>query len=127
MEADVRMLLVDDSEMDLVTTARCIRALDPDVQIDEAHSGAEAVGKMRDRHYDAVVTDVFMAGVNGLLVAQYAGNAGVPKVVLISGTPLPLRVAVPFVEKQMDVGRYARDLRAALEAPVVSTPEAVGV
>ena len=63
-----RILVVDDEE---IVVRSCVRALeDPEFQIDAAHSGAEALGRIDAVPYDVVLLDIMMPEMDGTVVLQ---------------------------------------------------------
>lgn len=68
------LLLVDD-EHDIVDTVReVIEVLMPDVQVDIAYNGLEAIQKLQGHEYDALLTDYRMPGMDGLALLQWVGE-----------------------------------------------------
>lgn len=64
----VRLLVVDD-EKDIATVLR--RGLEhAGMQVDAAHSPAQALQKFKERTYDMVLLDVRMPGMNGFALYQ---------------------------------------------------------
>ena len=63
-----RILVVDDEE---IVVRSCVRALeDPEFEIDAAHSGAEALGRIEAAPYDVVLLDIMMPEMDGTVVLQ---------------------------------------------------------
>jgi DNA-binding NtrC family response regulator len=63
-----RILVVDDEE---IVVRSCVRALeDPEFEIDAAHSGAEALGRIDASPYDVVLLDIMMPEMDGTVVLQ---------------------------------------------------------
>jgi CheY-like chemotaxis protein len=71
-----RLLIVDDSASNRKLLARVIAS--PDVVIDLACDGAEALDMCRRRHYSAVLTDVNMPQLNGLELTRALRRKLVP-------------------------------------------------
>lgn len=62
----VRILIVDD-EKALVRTLRQILRIDlPQVDVDAAYSGEEALSRLASSTYDLIIADLYMPGVDGL-------------------------------------------------------------
>jgi DNA-binding NtrC family response regulator len=118
------LLLIEDEENERVTLERVLARSGFDV---EAVGGtAEARAAMAQRRYDAVVSDVFMPGCDGLGFAREIAERcpGVP-LVLMSAFPFPMRqverLAIPglrFLAKPVDLDV----LIAALRHPELSSP-----
>jgi DNA-binding NtrC family response regulator len=63
-----RILVVDDEE---IVVRSCVRALeDAEFEIDAAHSGAEALGRIDAAPYDVVLLDIMMPEMDGTVVLQ---------------------------------------------------------
>lgn len=118
------LLLIEDEENERVTLERILARSGYEV---EAVGGtAEAREAMARRRYDAVVSDVFMPGCDGLGFAREISERcpGVP-LVLMSAFPFPMRqverLAIPglrFLAKPVDLDV----LLAALRHPELSAP-----
>ena len=63
-EFDLSLLLVDDAELNLKVLAALCRKLGVK-KVETASSGQEALGKMNEMPFDAVLTDVWMPGMSG--------------------------------------------------------------
>jgi len=61
----IRILLVEDNEYNRVVAKETIELKLPDVQIDEAHHGEEAIEKLRSNDYDLILMDVQMPIMDG--------------------------------------------------------------
>jgi len=67
----VRILLIDDAEPIRATVGEMLAHFDPEVRIDEARDGDEALLRYREcGPYDIVVTDYDHPGLNGYLLAE---------------------------------------------------------
>ena len=86
MEPTGRILLADDEEMLLLTTADLLRA--QGFTVDCARNGAEALALMAANRYDVLVSDIRMPGNPSLelLKAIPERNTGLP-VILVTGYP----------------------------------------
>ena len=79
-----RILVVDDEE---IVVRSCMRALaGDDREIESASSGAEALARIEDGHYDVMVLDIMMPNVDGLEVLQRVKEAhpGI-EIVMVTG------------------------------------------
>ena len=81
-----RVLVVDDEDVVCRSYERVLTQAGFDVA--KAHSGAEALDRVRDRDYDVMLADLKMPGMDGLeVIEQLRGsNPGMP-VVVITGYP----------------------------------------
>lgn len=64
------ILLVDDEEIIRVTVSGDLKAEGYDVHT--AHSGEEGIGKLQNQHFDLVITDLMMEGLDGIQVLKEA-------------------------------------------------------
>ena len=86
MAPEVRILIVDDNEMNLEVESRLLA--DTDMGIDKAISGKEALEMCLKAHYDAIFMDHLMPGMNGIeclehIRGQQGGlNRNTPVIVL---------------------------------------------
>jgi excisionase family DNA binding protein len=81
-----RVLVVDD-DADVRDTLTSILAI-TDFDVDSAPDGATAVGRFRTEHYDLIITDLRMPGLDGMGVAREAKRL-LPqaKVLIVTGFP----------------------------------------
>ncbi|HAG69073.1 MAG TPA: hypothetical protein DCL38_03780, partial [Lachnospiraceae bacterium] len=88
--ADASILIVDDNELNITVEKRLLSGTGLD--IDTALSGAEALSKSLDRHYDLILMDHLMPGMNGIeclkkLKNQQGGfNRATPVIILTANT-----------------------------------------
>ncbi len=74
-DAVSRILIVEDSGTMRSLLVQALEALDPDLKIDEAQNGFEALRMLPREAYDLIVTDINMPEINGLeLVSFVKGN-----------------------------------------------------
>lgn len=74
-DAVSRILIVEDSGTMRSLLVHALEALDPDLKIDEAQNGFEALRMLPRQAYDLIVTDINMPEINGLeLVSFVKGN-----------------------------------------------------
>jgi len=80
----MKVLLVDDHPLLRGGMRYLLRSLDPDLEMDEAGNGIEAIERVSARAYDLVLLDLKMPGLNGLdaLAALRVAVPGTPLVVL---------------------------------------------
>lgn len=117
-----QVLLVEDDPIVRLAYTKVLRTSGLDLET--ASDGAEALEKLRDHAYDAVVSDINMPGLSGieLLRALRELSLDVP-VVLVTGGPA-LETAVRAVEygayryltKPVDIEALATTVRCAAEA-----------
>jgi CheY-like chemotaxis protein/anti-sigma regulatory factor (Ser/Thr protein kinase) len=98
--------------------------------VDQAHDGFEAMHKLRRGHFDLVVMDVWMPGLNGLdLLEILRESSKPPKVVVLTGDHAPetlLRAmrdqVFRYVLKPIDPKGLVEIVRQAVEATPDPTP-----
>jgi CheY-like chemotaxis protein len=80
----VRILLVDDNVHGL--TARQLILVDHGYEVETAQSGEEAWEIFQIHHFDVVVTDLRMTGIDGVEVIRRIRESGSPaRIILLSG------------------------------------------
>ncbi len=81
------ILVADDSAANRL--ALRLELLDQGFSLDEAEDGKAAIAMLEHSHYDAVVTDVWMPGADGIAVVQAIQKRapGVPVFVITGGGP----------------------------------------
>jgi len=121
--SDARILLVDDDEALLEALPAALRLRMENIQIDTAESAFEALERIREVDYDAVVTDIKMPGKDGLELLTEAKelSPGTP-VLLITGHgehDLAVRAlrggAYDFVQKPIDRDYFVASLERAIQ------------
>jgi len=72
MEGDTRMklLMVNDAQLLLKGFLSLLKALAPDIQMDSATNGDDALRLCREGRYDVVLTDLDHPGLNGVELAE---------------------------------------------------------
>ena len=82
-----RVLVADDSAANRL--ALRLELEDRGFAVDEAKDGTEAIAMLAERSYEAVVTDVWMPGADGIAVVQAINRSapGVPVFVITGGGP----------------------------------------
>jgi len=68
----VRVLLVDDDRTALAVARRLLTGLRGGIEIDEAASAVQAVARLRERAYDAILADYYMAWMDGIELLEIA-------------------------------------------------------
>ena len=118
------VLVADDSSANRL--ALRLELLDQGFTVDEAEDGRAAIAMLGAGRYDAVVTDVWMPGADGIAVVQAIQKLapGVPVIVITGGGPgLSIASAAALAEvwgaekvyvKPFDVRLLAVELAAAL-------------
>ncbi|NMO13674.1 response regulator [Pyxidicoccus fallax] len=81
MSDSLRILLVDDDEIDRMGVQRVVRASGLTAEVVEAFDGAEAIGMLRAQAFDVVLLDFRMPGHDGLWVLREVARRGI-------GTPI---------------------------------------
>jgi two-component system chemotaxis response regulator CheY len=121
-----QILVADDSAANRL--ALRLELVDRGFEVDEAEDGEAAIGMLGSRTYDAVVTDVWMPGADGIAVVQalQKQSPGVPIFVITGGGPgLSIASAAALAEvwgaekvyvKPFDVRILVDELEAVLDA-----------
>jgi PAS domain S-box-containing protein len=121
--SEARILLVDDDEALLEALPAALQLRMDSIRIDTAESAFEALERMREIDYDAVVTDIKMPGKDGLELLTEAKelSPGTP-VLLITGHgehDLAVRAlrggAYDFVQKPIDRDYFVASLERAIQ------------
>ena len=125
----MRVLLVEDS---LKLASWLARALEQHgFVVDQIHDGAQADALLRTEHYDAVVLDLSLPSMDGLVVLHRLREAGVasPVIVLTARGDLDDRVkglnlgADDYLAKPFDLGELEARLHAVIRrAHGISSP-----
>jgi two-component system response regulator GlrR len=117
-----RLLLIDDEPAGLLALTEALRGHLPETVVDTAASTRAALSHLRDFQYHVVVSDVRMAGLDGLallnqvrerwpttpVILMTAGGSGREAEALVSG-------AFAFIEKPIDLERLLPIVRVAME------------
>ena len=123
--SQLRVLYVDD-EPDIREIAALALGLDPEIVVDVAASGAEALGKLREpgARPDVIMLDVMMPGMDGPAVREALraepATADIPVVFITARAQTQDRErllqlgAVAVIAKPFDPMMLARELRAVL-------------
>ncbi|MBF0529794.1 MAG: response regulator [Deltaproteobacteria bacterium] len=126
---DLKVLLVDDETdfIDALSKRLAIRGLN----VDTVSCGLEALSKVADSDYDAIVLDLAMPDMDGLetLKRLLAEKPGLP-VILLTGHPTPKiseeaakRGAADFLEKPMEINDLLEKIKAVHGRRLVVLPE----
>ena len=83
MAEELRILLIDDDQVDRIMVIRALKAAHAQILIDETDNGAEGLAKARRGGYDCIFLDHFLPGDNGLAVLSAIRAAGVKTPVII--------------------------------------------
>jgi DNA-binding response OmpR family regulator len=123
----MRLLCADD-EADIRTILELALGLDPDLQVEIVESGLEALTRAKANHYDAILLDGMMPGLDGYETCRRlkaeASTAGVPVLFLTAKTQRDevaraLEIgAVACLTKPFDPLTIAAEVRAALAGRV---------
>jgi two-component system C4-dicarboxylate transport response regulator DctD len=96
------ILLVDDDPATLQALPRMLELRIREVQVDRASSAFEALQRIQQRDYDAIVSDIMMPGLSGLeLLAQVKRLRSTTPVLLITGHFDP-----DLLQQAIDAGAY---------------------
>lgn len=122
--SSMRLLCADDEE-DIRAILRLALSLDPDLEVEIVESGQEAIARAATGHFDAIVLDGMMPGLDGYETCRRLKadpvTASVPVIFLTAKThrdetQRALRMgAVACLTKPFDPMTVAREVRAALE------------
>ena len=119
-----RVLIVDDDPALLQALPQTLRLRMSDVLVDTADSALAALERIREREYDAIVTDIKMPGMNGLvLLAEILARRPDTPTLMITGHgeyDLALQClrggAYDFIQKPIDREQFLTSLQRAIEA-----------
>ena len=120
----LRILVVDDDELDRLTVRRCLLQSGMAATIDEAASAAEAIDRVRPDSYDCVLLDYYMPGGDTLSLLRrfHAAAADVPVIIFTGRGDEEVAVelmkagAVDYLPKaSLTPERLATSCRYALE------------
>lgn len=118
----LRVLLIDDDELDRMAVKRALRAADIPVELDEAKTGEEGLSLLAERTYECVLLDYQLPDIDGIGVLNAAEERGIvtPFVALTGRGDEDLAVAVmkagatDYVTKSsLSPERLARAIRYA--------------
>jgi len=119
-----RVLIVDDDPALLQALPQALRLRMGGVTVDTADSAAAALDRIAAGHYDAIVTDIKMPGMDGLgLLAEIRGRQPDTPTLMITGHgeyDLALRClrggAYDFIQKPIDRDHFVASLHRAIRA-----------
>ncbi|HWR42478.1 putative bifunctional diguanylate cyclase/phosphodiesterase [Sporomusa sp.] len=83
MAEELRILLIDDDEVDRIMVRRALKATHAGIWIDETDNGVDGLNKARTGGYDCILLDHCLPGDNGLAVLSAIRAAGVKTPVII--------------------------------------------
>lgn len=87
LEAEMEKILVVDDERDCLSVISKV-LIKENYHVEQAINGEEALRKVRDNHYDLVITDIMMPGMNGIEVMKQVKQLNEDtEVVVITGYP----------------------------------------
>jgi signal transduction histidine kinase len=120
---DARILLVDDDEALLEALPAALRLRVDGIQIDTAVSAFDALERLRETDYDAVVSDIKMPGKDGLELLTEAKQLrpGTPVLLITGHGEHDLAVqalrggAYDFVQKPIDRDYFVASLERAIQ------------
>jgi PAS domain S-box-containing protein len=120
--SDARILLVDDDVALLEALPQAILLRMEQLQIDTSETATDALRRIREVDYDAVVTDIKMPGMDGLALLEEIGRArpGTPTLLITGHGEHDLAVqalrggAYDFVAKPIDRDYFIASLQRAI-------------
>lgn len=127
--ATERVLLVDDEVEFVEALAERLRSRG--LEVDTAHDGPSAVGRVAARGYDAVVLDFAMPGMDGIdtLKAMLGLNADLQVMLLTGQATVKAAVeatrlgAVDVLEKPTDISALLEKIRVARGKRIAATEQ----
>ena len=129
--AKARVLLVDDEEDFTATLAE--RLVTRGLDVDVSSNGPEAIERVRDKTYDALVLDLAMPGMDGIETMKrlLAGNPDLQVILLTGrgtirkGVEAVSSGAMEFLEKPADIDLLLEKIEKARANRVLLTEERV--
>jgi DNA-binding NtrC family response regulator len=123
-DGEARLLIVDDDRALLQALPETLRLRMSGVTVDTADSAAEALERITERDYDAIVTDIKMPGMDGLaLLAEIlARRPDTPTLIITAHGEYDLALrclrggAYDFIQKPIDRDQLVASLRSAIQA-----------
>ncbi len=113
-----KILIVDDEPLARQRVTRYVREYDPDLQIETAADGLEAVEKIRSFKPDLVFLDIEMPGLNGFEVLQQFDERPFQIIFQTAYDQFAIRAfeeqAIDYLLKPFNAGRLHRALSNAL-------------
>ena len=121
--SDARILLVDDDVALLEALPQAILLSMERIRIDTSETGADALERIKEVDYDAIVTDVKMPGMDGLALLEEIGRVrpGTPTLLITGHGEHDLAVralrggAYDFMAKPIDHDYFIASLERAIE------------
>jgi two-component system response regulator GlrR len=117
-----RLLLIDDDAAGLRALSEALRTRLNDVTVDTAHDSHAALDFLRDWEYHVVISDIRMAGMDGLALLNQVRERwpDVPVILMTAMGWSPEAQALhdgafAFMEKPLDVDRLISLIQAATE------------
>lgn len=83
MPEELRILLIDDDEVDRIMVRRALKAAYEKIMINEAATGSQGLNEAQTGSYDCIFLDHFLPGDSGLAVLSAIRDAGVKTPVVI--------------------------------------------
>jgi two-component system, sensor histidine kinase and response regulator len=125
---DGTVLIVDDDPVLLEALPEALRLRMAGLTVETADSAAEALDRIADRDFDAIVTDIKMPGMDGLaLLAEIRGRRPDTPTLMITGhgeEDLAVRAlrggAYDFIQKPIDRDQFVALLYRAIRAHALS-------
>ncbi|GAA4296457.1 hybrid sensor histidine kinase/response regulator [Nibribacter koreensis] len=94
MEPQVRLLVVDDDEVDRMIIKRSLRTANVDAEVHNAAKGAEALQALAQKQFDFIFIDFMLPDMNGLELLQIIRERGITTPVQIVTSQGDERIAV---------------------------------
>ena len=77
-DSPLRILLIDDDEVDRLAVTRALRAADLAVEVEEAATGSEGLERLRAGHFDCALLDYQLPDIDGIEILHAARIEGLP-------------------------------------------------
>jgi PAS domain S-box-containing protein len=128
MPENLKLLLVDDDEVDRLTVQRLLRTSGINAEVVEATSGIEALERLREQSFDVVLLDFLLPGEDGLWVLREVGKRGPRSPIIVltgqgdeqTAVELMKAGAADYITKaSLSAERLAQSLRQVLRLHLV--------
>lgn len=104
---NISVLLVEDNEFNRMVAEDTLRRLLPDIKIDIAENGEEAIDKVRENDYDLVLMDIQMPVMNGVDATRFIRSRLSGKKKDVQIIAMTANVLQEDVQRYFDVGMNA--------------------
>lgn len=98
MESLIKVLVIDDDEVDRITLKRALKKADLNYSLTECAEAEEALAKLREEEYDCVFLDYLLPGTDGLTLLKRLRTSGVKVPIIIITSQGDEQVAVEMMK-----------------------------